>query len=509
VRTFSRLGIAILICAGVPLSSCKKSTPTDSETEAASSGNTTVTGFVTREHGYLDTAVGRKHMVSMAARIGLKRLFVDVWSRGCTLFKSEVMKKYGGPEKCPESEGDPLSDLMRYGKQFNIEIVPWFEWGNILPSKSVLWNRNKTRGWSGFEESFHTVPAIRVNPYKGDFDDFFAALLKESVSRYGAKEIHICDNFAPHTKYGPATAIKGPQAFTAFVNKVTLPARNAGAKFSLSSQRQQNSLQTFSIDWSRWLKSGIVSWVYPQLYHVGETKSDQFIKEAKSERAAGAIGVALYTGPSVDKWTLEGAGRSVKRARSLGLESAIFDFNSLLFEQKASTNAHVEKISSALGTRMRATITSNGTQPKTEEKLVAPPPPVLPPPPPVLPPPEVLPMPAGNEDTVVPNPVVSPSPATAPEATSNPVIKTRLCEYMKITGAPANGAPAFMSSAKGQAADFVVNEQLVYRHLTQIGEGGDVMMYITIYDGTGVTRVRWVEAKYLVERRPEELTCAP
>ncbi|NBW80640.1 hypothetical protein EBR21_02695, partial [bacterium] len=297
------LGLLVLSVAG-ELAACKKKSGTEAEVEAASSRTSVVNGFVTREHDYLDTSVGRKHVMSMASRIGLKRVFVDVWSRGCTLFKSNVMKAFGGPEICPEAEGDPLAELMQYGKTFNVEVVPWFEWGNIVPVKSALWNRNKNRGWAGFEESFHTVPSIRINPYKGDFDDFYAALMKEVVSKYGAKEIHICDNFAPHTKFGPATAIKGPVAFTAFAKKTLQPARAAGARVSLSSQRRMNSLQTFSIDWLSWINSGVVDWVYPQLYHVGESKTDQFVSEARAEHGYGAVGVALYSGPSTERWTL-------------------------------------------------------------------------------------------------------------------------------------------------------------------------------------------------------------
>lgn len=499
-----------LIAISSVVVACKKPQVTDSQTEAVSGAQSVVTGFVTREHGYLDTAVGRKHMISMAARIGMKRLFVDVWSRGCTLFRSSVMKNYGAPEVCPESEGDPLGDLMRYGKTFNVEVVPWFEWGNIVPAKSAIWNKNKNRGWSGFEESFHTVPSIRINPYKGDFDDFFAALMKEVVTKYGAKEIHLCDNFAPHTKFGAATAIKGPVAFTAFASKVTLPARNAGARFSLSSQRRLNSLQTFSIDWSKWLKSNIVEWVYPQLYHVSESKSEQFINEAKSERAAGAIGIALYTGPSTERWTLEGVGRYIKLARSLGLESAIFDFNTLLADQKASTNVHVQKISSAFGTRMRTEITPSekpqqtATNPQVKE---------TPPPAPILPPPEQVPAAGGDAGTGTPTPVTTTQPTTPDSNTdnppANPIVKTRLCEYMKITGAPEGGVPAYLSSSKGETTDTAPNGQLAYRHLTQVGVDGTLMMYVTLYDADGTSRVRWVEAKYLVERRPEQLECTP
>lgn len=499
-RHLCSMTFAALIAAAL-MSACKKQQTSDAETESSSGSGTTVSGFVTREHGYLDTAVGRKHMVSMAARLGMKRLFVDVWSRGCTLFKSSVMKSHGGPEICVESDGDPLGDLMRYGKQYNIEIVPWFEWGNIVPAKSALWNKNKNRGWSGFEESFHAVPSIRINPYKGDFSSFFADLLKEVVSRYGAREIHLCDNFAPHTKYGSATAIKGSQAFTAAALKITAPARNAGAVFSLSSQRRLNSLQTFSIDWSRWLRSGVVKWVYPQLYHVSESKTEQFLSEARAEKAAGAIGVALYTGPTTERWTLDGVGRYAKLARSIGLETAIFDFNTLLADQKASTNAHVQKISQALGTRMRYSLTDAAQPPR---QLTPPPAPFLPPPATAIPP----------ADEQVPTAPVLPSPdAAQPVVTASPQIsptpKTHLCEYMKILGAPESGAPAYLSAGKGEPVDTAFNDQLAYRHLTQKGSDGSEMMYVTLYAADGTARVRWIEAKYLAERRPEEQTCSP
>ena len=82
-RQLCSMTFAALIAAAV-MSACKKQQTSDSDTESSTGSGTIVSGFVTREHGYLDTAVGRRHMVSMAARIGIKRLFVDVWSRGCT-----------------------------------------------------------------------------------------------------------------------------------------------------------------------------------------------------------------------------------------------------------------------------------------------------------------------------------------------------------------------------------------------------------------------------------------
>lgn len=467
---------------------CKKSSLSETETAGSSS---TVSAFLTREHGYVDTAVGRKHAVSMAARIGIKKLFVDMWSRGCTLFKSNVMKQYGAPEVCAGTEGDPLADFVRYGKTYKIEIVPWFEWGNIVPAKSALWQRNKSLGWSGFEESFHTVPSIRINPYKGSFEAFMAALLKEVAVKYGSKEIHICDNLAPHLRTGAATiALKGPQTFTAFMSRVTSPSRSAGVRFSLSSQRHLNSLQDFSIEWSAWKKRGIVDWVYPQLYHVLENKSEQFVNEARAERNAGAIGLALYSGPNTERWSLEGLGRLIKTAKSLGLESAIFDFNTLLKDQRAFNNDHVTQIAAALGTARRLDLGSDGSE--GSSSVTPPPAPVLPPPAPVLPPPEV-PSEISNETRIQ----------------KNTVSKTRLCEYMKVWGAPEGGAPTYASASKGPVIEYVGNDQLLYRHLTQTGFDGELMMYVLVQSGAAENKIRWIQAKYLIERDPDSAVCEP
>ncbi len=456
-------------------SACKRKTL--AETESTGSGMN-VSAFVTREHGYIDTAVGRKHVVAMAARIGIKRLYVNMWSRGCTLFKSSVMKEYGGPERCAEAEGDPLEELVRHGKTYNVEIVPWFEWGNIVPMRSALWQKNKNGNWAGFEENFHTVPAIRINPYKGSFEAFMAGLMKEVAVKYGSREIHICDNFAPHLPTGAAaTALKGPQTFTAFMSRVTAPARASGVRFSLSSQRQVLSLQNFSIEWNVWLKRGIVKWVYPQLYHVQESKPEQFMNEARSERSAGAIGLALYSGPNTGKWSLEGLGRFVKMAKNVGMEPALFDLNSLLKDEGAFNNTHVTRIAGALGTPKRIDLGEGNPQ-------------MVPPPAPQLPPPDAQPEP------------------TEKDAETKPV-KTKLCEYMKVSGAPEGGAPTYASASKGPIIEYVGNEQLIYRYLTQTGVDGELMMYIRIQTGAAQDRIRWLQAKYLVERNPDAATCEP
>lgn len=480
-------------------SACKKKP--DATTQATSAAHT-VSAFVTREYGYIDTEIGRRHVVAMAGRIGIKRLFVDMWSRGCTLYKSDVMKQYGGPAVCDIAQGDPLADLIRYGKEFKVEIVPWFEWGNILPAKSALWQRNKNLGWEGFPENFHTVPSVRINPYKGSFESFMAALLKEVVVRYGSREIHICDNFAPHLQQGEAArVIKGPKTFTAFMDRVTTPAIKAGATFSLSSQRHLNSLHEFSIDWSLWIKKGIVRWVYPQLYHVLEGKNDQFNREARSERNAGAIGVALYSGPLKDRWSLAGLGRSIKMAKAIGLESVLFDLNSLLKDQQAFKNEHVLAIANALGTTPRLDL--GGGAGASAEK---------PPPAPVLPPPDSM-VPPRAPDLPPPQADVSQNTSSGDEETptppSTPITKTKLCEYMKVSGAPEGGIPTYASASKGEIIEYVGNDNLVYRYLTQTGIDGELMMYIQIQTGAAQGRIRWVQAKYLVERRPDVLTCEP
>lgn len=60
--------------------------------------------------------------------------FVNVWSRGYPLWRSEVFARETGLalDPAPEFEGrDPLAEAVALGKEFGIAVVPWAEYGFV------------------------------------------------------------------------------------------------------------------------------------------------------------------------------------------------------------------------------------------------------------------------------------------------------------------------------------------------------------------------------------------
>lgn len=64
------------------------------------------------------------------AKGGINVVFPVVWSKGATLYPSEVMRSLTGQAIDPRYEGrDPLAETIVEAHQRGIEVIPWFEYG--------------------------------------------------------------------------------------------------------------------------------------------------------------------------------------------------------------------------------------------------------------------------------------------------------------------------------------------------------------------------------------------
>lgn len=77
------------------------------------------------------------NMESLAARISnlnMNALYPVVWNKGETFYPSNVMVRYGAPKistryGLPSLKRDPMTDWLNLGNQYDLDIIPWFEWG--------------------------------------------------------------------------------------------------------------------------------------------------------------------------------------------------------------------------------------------------------------------------------------------------------------------------------------------------------------------------------------------
>lgn len=474
-RLLSKLRVCglIVICA---LSACAK-TRDDAGGSNVQTGSKVVQmpgAWVSGVGGFLNSEPGIEQLLKAAAGLGIGKMYVDVWSNGCVPFDSQVAPR------CKSF--DFLPYLLSRAKLYKIRIVPWLEWGLHVPEKSPLAEKLSALA----AEDFHGMRTRRLNPFRDDTKSFFKTLVSETRAKFpDSTEIHLCDNlslnadhFIDYRNLGGSSVSEQARAFTVFMDVITKPARAEGVTFSLSTHLAEAAYSSFRVDWTEWKRARIVTEVIVELYHL-RSRPEEFWATARHERdSGGAYGTAIYAGSKND-WSMATVARFFREARDLGMRPVLFDLGSFIRLKEISDYQKALSIARELGT---------------------------------------TPLPLPSKDSAPATDVAQPGPAQALPAQSNPQTSAtdlRLCQYMKVSlEAPKGGAPLFMSQDKGAVVEYIgapeLNkpEVLVLRHATKTGADGELMMHITVQSGAAKDHIRWVQAKYLVERFPGE-PCRP
>ncbi|HLO49003.1 MAG TPA: family 10 glycosylhydrolase, partial [Kamptonema sp.] len=70
--------------------------------------------------------------VDFLARTGFNVIFPVVWSKGFTVYPSQVMREKFGVEIDTRYKGrDPLGEIIVEAKRVGIKVIPWFEYGFV------------------------------------------------------------------------------------------------------------------------------------------------------------------------------------------------------------------------------------------------------------------------------------------------------------------------------------------------------------------------------------------
>jgi uncharacterized lipoprotein YddW (UPF0748 family) len=77
------------------------------------------------------------------ANMHFNTVYPVVWNRGNTFYRSAALQKIGGRPIDPlvaftHPREDPLSEMVRLGHRQHLRIVPWFEYGFMVPLNSQL-----------------------------------------------------------------------------------------------------------------------------------------------------------------------------------------------------------------------------------------------------------------------------------------------------------------------------------------------------------------------------------
>ena len=167
--------------------------------------------------------------VSELAQQGITTIYPAVWNHGHSLFSSQVIQKAGGSARNPWVNlpipfSDPLSGLVRQTRRQQLRLIPWFEYGLMIPTDSDIikrhpdWLTQRQDGSlsdsqnSQTSNSINPLAALRqavlgkeqgwLNLFHADVQQFLVDLIVEVVTRYPVDGIQLDDHFGLPIDYG-------------------------------------------------------------------------------------------------------------------------------------------------------------------------------------------------------------------------------------------------------------------------------------------------------------------
>ena len=316
--------------------------------------------------------------VAELAQQGITTIYPAVWNHGHSLFNSQVIQKAGGSARNPWVNlpipfSDPLSGLVRQTRRQQLRLIPWFEYGLMIPTDSDMikrhpdWLTQRQDGSlsdpqnSQTSNSINPLAALRqavlgkeqgwLNPFHADVQQFLVDLIVEVVTRYPVDGIQLDDHFGLPIDYGydPYTVAlyqsehqgdrpgdaSDPEWMEWRAKKLTewmtrirqaVKAARPNAIVSLSPNSADYAYRTSLQDWSKWVDLNLLDEVVVQLYRPTltslKTELDNPSLKAVSKKVS--LGIGLYTGPFNKAKSAALIKREVEAVRSSGYAGTSF-----------------------------------------------------------------------------------------------------------------------------------------------------------------------------------------
>ena len=326
------------------------------------------------------TSTRADEVVANLARHHLNTLYPAVWDRGYTLYPNDVTQKAGGKRRDPLLAlpflpfQDTLQGLTHQAHRQHLRLIPWFEYGLIIPASSPIATAHPdwlTINQAGEQVANPLTPDARfpkplqnlqmewvggnwawLNPCHPDVQEFLTDLIVDVVKRYPVDGIQLDDHFGLPVDFGYdayTTALyqqdhggASPPAdpsnsewmrwraahITQLFEKIStaVKAENPEAIVSLSPNPPAFSYREYLQDWPRWVENGWVDEVIVQVYRDsvaglnGSLYNDGYAYLNQSV----PVGIGLYTGPFLESRSLETIRQQVEAVKTAGYRGVAF-----------------------------------------------------------------------------------------------------------------------------------------------------------------------------------------
>lgn len=299
---------------------------------------------------------GISRALHQLAELQFNTVYPVVWNRGKAFYHSSALERITGQAIAPllsltHLGQDPLQEMVKLAHQQDMKILPWFEYGFMVPANSTLakqhpnWLTSKQNGTQAVDTEV-LIPEVEA-PSKG----FFARLLtsgapnqiawlnpmhpavqglllemvEEVITQYDVDGIQFDDHFSLPAEYGydPYTVAlyqaehagqfppdnpddedwirwrAGKISRFVEILHARIKARCPTCQFSLSPNPAKFAYRFYLQDWRLWVREGWIDDLVVQVYRDDIDKFDSelvkpAIKEA-SDRIPVSIGILTGT----------------------------------------------------------------------------------------------------------------------------------------------------------------------------------------------------------------------
>jgi uncharacterized lipoprotein YddW (UPF0748 family) len=241
-----------------------------------------------------------RNAINELAQLNFNTLYPVVWNWGYTQYPSPTLQRLIGAAVDPRPDTlqgrDMLSEFIQAAHQRKLAVLPWFEFGFMVPEDSALAIRRpdlltqRQNGTVFWQEGRYS--RVWLNPFKPEVQQLIQNLILELVTNYDIDGIQFDDHFGLPYEFGyddytvalykqenggkaPPSDPKDPTWIRWRANKITsflrqvfraVKARKETVLIGLSPNNYEFSLNHSLQDWRTWEQEGLIEELVLQVY---------------------------------------------------------------------------------------------------------------------------------------------------------------------------------------------------------------------------------------------------
>lgn len=436
--------------------------------------------FTANDMDVLRDRTRMREVVKQLAALHFNTIYPVVWNSGFAYYPSAVSERLGLQDfQYRGLQGqDILRELIDEAHSQGLLVLPWFEFGFMVPPGSVLTRRQPdwlSRRRDGTVTSISAAGEVSwLNPLHPKVQALLSELILEIATQYDADGIQFDDHTSLPSDFGydayttalyrrstgrvpPANPADAAwlqwraDGISAFLNRLhrQLQQKRPGFLVSLSPNYHDFAYKRQLQDWLTWLRQGSIDEVVVQLYRPDlasfEVELNRPEFAASRQRVPTAVGI--FTGQRTQPVPIERVVAQAEAARRRGLGAAFFYYESLWEEAQEPAQLRQQALD-ALYHRAspRRPVAAVPRPPSPASKAPAPDPN-----PPAAPGPSPAVAPAQNRPAASPSPAGRPRPVTPAAARPAAVPPASPGANSVAPASPLSRPPGSAPAAAGEA----------------------------------------------------------